>query len=62
MRDNQNYLSKNMLYNINVTIVLQYIGSYALFLKRKLLTISRIPLRNSQVNLEETQAVALREV
>ena len=37
MRDNKNYLSKNMFYNINVTIVLQFIGSYTLFFKRKLL-------------------------
>ena len=37
MRDNKNYLSKNMFYNINVTIVLQFIGSYALCFKIKLL-------------------------
>lgn len=62
MRDNKNYLSKNMFYNINVTIVLQFIGSYTLFFKRKLLTISRIPLRNSQVNLVGMQAIAQHEV
>ena len=91
MRDNQNYLSKYMLYNINVTIMLQYIGSYALFFKRKLLITrfardfafarhnqnkfcfcshliakflikSRIPLRNSQVNLVGMQEVAQQKV
>lgn len=62
MRDNKNYLSKNMFYNINVTIVLQFIGSYTLFFKRKLLIISRIPLRNSQVNLVGMQAIAQHEV
>ena len=48
MRDNQNYLSKYMLYNINVTIVLQII--------------SQTHLKNNQEVLVEMQEVALREV
>ena len=48
MRDNQNYLSNYMLYNINVTIVLQII--------------SQIHLKNNQAVLARMQEVALHEV
>ena len=61
MRDNKNYLSKNMFYNINVTIVLQFIGPYALFFIRKFLIKSRTPQGSSQVNLVGMLAIAQRE-
>ena len=50
MRDNKNYLSKNMFYNINVTILLQ------------LCVKSRILQGNSLEVLVGTQAIALHEV
>ena len=62
MRDTKEYLSKYMFYNTIVTNLLQFIGSYALFFKRKLLTISRIPQGSSQVNLVGMLAIAQREV
>lgn len=50
MRDNKNYLSKNMFYNINVTIVLQLCVKF------------RIPQGSSLEVLVGTQAVVQREV
>ncbi len=62
MRDNKNYLSKNMFYSIIVTNLLQFIGSYASFFKRKLLTISQILQGSSLEVLVGTQAIAQHEV